>query len=221
MKALLMILLCVLALGSAKANDSATPYIEVLGVNPHANVANSSVKIYGGETQIFFEALPTTAPWYSDNFRLIQFHSGRWIASISCRKNYNRPTTGEFRNDHMCTFEIFTKTPYLDPDSDEFDADSYKVSSQSLSSMSKTNLDILGVWPQNVKVPARSGDSEVVYSFYGKQAEVVAKRVIDKGGITMTSPSYKVSLSCKKNYIRPTNSHWMSDYMCSLGLARN
>ena len=220
MKAIIVTILCVLTFSVANANDSATPYIEVLGVNPEGNAVNSNVQVYGGETGEFFQALPETAPWYADDYRMIQFVSGSYIGSISCNKTYTRPTTGEFRDDHMCTFTIYSKTGDNDPDSDQYEGDSYVAVNDSFTSMTQTNLSVLGVWPQNVAVPA-SGSTKAIYSFYGKQAEVVAKRVIAKGGISMTSRSYKVSLGCQQYYVRPTTGKTRDDYKCSLSLKKN
>lgn len=208
---ILLIMALSLCVTLASANDGSTPYIDVLGVNSHGNTTESKIEIYGNEMKMFFDVLPMDFV-FAEESRSIQFYSKSWVGSIWCSNKYRRPTNGELRDDHMCTFQIFE--PWGHPNDDDFGGDNYVVVSENLGKMQKYDLNVLGINPLGVK-------KGKVYSFYGKMAENVAKPVIENGGgqITFTSKAYKVTLACQEEYQRPVGKKEMrNDYMCSLSL---
>ena len=171
MKATIATLSIVLFAGIASANDGSTPYIEVLGVNPNGNPVDSKIDVYGKEMKTFFDVLPVDFV-YAEESRSIQFISGSYIASISCSRQYTRPTTGQTRTDHKCTFANYKRADWWgDPTSPDYDGDSYVVVSGDLGNMDKSNLRVLGIHPQGVK-------KGLVYSVYGNNTGQVARPVI-------------------------------------------
>jgi hypothetical protein len=202
----------------AFANDGSTPYINVQGIKPNGNIwdwnaenpVEKRVEVYGKQTQQLFDALPVAD--VAGN-TAINFFSMNYGASIWCVQSYTRPTTGEQRDDAMCTFGVFRSQG--GPDFEEWESDSFNLVEEKsdLGSLSGKNLNALGVYPVGIA----TGE---VFSFYGKQASYVAQNLVGSG-LTLKSGAYTVKLACKKNYVGPVSGQNENDYICTVTLKNN
>ncbi len=69
---------------------------QVLGINPGDADDGDFLSFYGGNTYILASSLPE---------RLI-LRSRAYTLTFSCWQDYQRPTTGEWRSDYMCTVTL-------------------------------------------------------------------------------------------------------------------
>jgi hypothetical protein len=143
----------------------------------------------------------------------INFFSMNYGAGIWCVQNYVRPTTGEQRDDYMCTFDVYRSQG--GPDFEEWEGDSYNLYEQKtdLVSLSGKNISALGIYP--VGIP--TGE---VFSFYGKQASYVAKNLVGNG-FSMKSGAYTLKMACAKSYVGPVSGQTENDYICTVTLKAN
>lgn len=185
----------------AQANDSAIAIVEVLGVNPGANVSEVTTSFYGGQAKRFADVMPV-----SDvvGGRSATFVSDLWVASFWCSKQYERPTNGQWRDDWMCTINLSTRNK---SGVDGTDGDKFYPNIGDFSTFnSGSNNPVLGI------VPAKK--SGHLFSFYGKNAGFFASRMPES--VFFQSPRYDITITCNQHYERPTTGEWRNDYMCSV-----
>ncbi|MGE0527553.1 MAG: hypothetical protein AB7G93_12640 [Bdellovibrionales bacterium] len=65
----------------------------VLGIDPGGMPMGEMFSFYGNEAWLWTRALPNR----------LTFVSGLYQVQIACQREYERPTTGEWRDDYMCT----------------------------------------------------------------------------------------------------------------------
>jgi hypothetical protein len=70
--------------------------ITALGVYPGPVKNGKFFSFYGGNAQYFAERIPSALTFSSPKYRL----------KLACQKDYQRPTTGEWRSDYMCTVSV-------------------------------------------------------------------------------------------------------------------
>jgi hypothetical protein len=188
----------------AFANDGGIAVVDVLGVAPAAPL-NTEITVYGNQLEKFYNVLPVTFV-YPEQYKSLYFASPKYAASVFCKQEYERPTTGETRTDYMCTFKAETRE---DAGVDNEDNNPFPVEASSFTAFSgSSNLSVLGVAPG-----IASGN---VFSFYGGQAKYLAQRI--PSALKFSSGKYRVTLACQKNYKRPTTGELRSDYMCTLSV---
>ncbi len=80
------------------ASFSGSSNVSVLGVAPA--ISNGTLfSFYGGQASYLAQRLPSS----------VKFTSGKYRVTLGCKKTYKRPTTGETRNDYMCTLSVQPK----------------------------------------------------------------------------------------------------------------
>jgi hypothetical protein len=194
---------------AAQADDGGIAVINVLGVSPGTN-PKAQVQIYGGSTKALYNVLPQTSV-QEVHIRNIAFASSAYVVSVVCFQEYQRPTTGETREDYMCEFNVNDRKS-ADIDGDDtpiLKFDDYVFFTPY--ALKTADLSVLGVNP--IGLNAGQG-----FAWYGAEAEMFATMI--PSTLTFTSGTHRVVLNCSKNYVRPTTGEQRSDYMCQLGLAK-
>lgn len=193
----------------AQANDGSFIYVDVLGINPQKMApvkdTGTSVDIYGNDA-IRFAELFSYAPIH-DAYQM-DFISNSYNVSIWCPKTYIRPTTGEERNDTMCSIWLNSFSPEsLQEIKDNMD--SMEVFAPQ-GTINNGSYGVLGINPNGVA-------KGVLFQIYGDNAYVMNENLAG-GNMTLQSKAYKITVGCVKNYVRPTNGEVRDDYMCTFSL---
>ena len=139
--------------------------------------------------------------------RNVYFASEKWLASIYCQTEYDRPSNGEKRYDWMCFFSV---VPRLGSEFDLEDTNKTYADEESFTFFQSTpgDHDLLGIEP----APIRGN----LFKVYGNQLNLFAQQL--PGPLVFQSALYRVEINCRENYLRPSNGEARSDHMCEFNL---